>query len=431
MDLTKLQSSNPETVKTYVRKKFNGYNGFFFSKKERVKKCVAYYQAAGSETNRKIVEAQYFLIFKQPFPQPSDWPQEPTKPGKVESSLRLAGWQEELASAQGMVERLEMWLQGGDYQEGASFFLRLQTAMEEHDASLCDPLSYQAEYQAKCVRELTASSQRDAKSAKAAFDGMIGLKQDASFKFEGYSANWGKVSGALEESFKAGAWASGEASAKMTKLGFNASLQAAVAVGALLEVNGNFQWEKGSASLKLAGSGECFAGARASGQAKLSVSALKGIEAALAAEAFVGFRAEATGSCSFALDGKTLLGLEATAGIAIGVGASLSASVKAPIFGPTVFQFGTTLAVGIGVSTDASVSIGFSDLYLAGARQFRTLVYLPTLARGYRMDLMTDDAKNFYYLNKCIARMKEEIDELEGKISSFEKVPEDKRSLLV
>ena len=74
-----------------------------------------------------------------------------------------------------------------------------------------------------CVRRVLVSAQ---------FEGMIGIQQNASVTFEAYSANWGEINAKLEEEFKAGIWTSGEAKAKIEKLGFSAEVQAAIAIGA-------------------------------------------------------------------------------------------------------------------------------------------------------------------------------------------------------
>jgi hypothetical protein len=58
-------------------------------------------------------------------------------------------------------------------------------------------------------------------------------------------------------------------------------------------------------------------------------------------------------------------------------------------------------------------------------------MYLPTIAKGYRMDLMTQDAKNLHYLEKCIARIGEGVNGMQERLASVKKVPEEKQSLLM
>ncbi|HEY3839454.1 MAG TPA: hypothetical protein VGL72_22940, partial [Bryobacteraceae bacterium] len=52
-------------------------------------------------------------------------------------------------------------------------------------------------------------------------------------------------------------------------------------------------------------------------------------------------------------------------------------------------------------------------------------------AKGYRMDLMTSDAKNLHYLDKCIARIGEDIESMSDMVASLERVPSEKQSLLM
>ena len=66
-----------------------------------------------------------------------------------------------------------------------------------------------------------------------------------------------------------------------------------------------------------------------------------------------------------------------------------------------------------------------------GRDDFRRICYLPTIARGYRMDLMTQDAKNLHYLEKCIARIGDGVKDLGEKIESVKKVKPEKQSLLI
>ena len=106
-------------------------------------------------------------------------------------------------------------------------------------------------------------------------------------------------------------------------------------------------------------------------------------------------------------------------------------SIKAPIFGATEIAFGAQLAVGLGHSVDCTTAIDFTEIFLAGKEQFRNLIYLPTLAKGYKMDLMTQEAKNLHYLNKCIARIGEDIEGLTELLDGLARVPTEKQKLLM
>ena len=77
------------------------------------------------------------------------------------------------------------------------------------------------------------------------------------------------------------------------------------------------------------------------------------------------------------------------------------------------------------------VAINFTEIYLAGATEFRKVVYLPALARGYKMDLMNQELKNRVYLDKCISRFQDEIDGLGETLAAFERTPMEKRPLLM
>jgi hypothetical protein len=126
-----------------------------------------------------------------------------------------------------------------------------------------------------------------------------------------------------------------------------------------------------------------------------------------------------------------MVGLTASAGVSFGAGASCEVSLKSSIFGPTEFKFACDIALGLGTTTSTAVAINFDGIYLAGKSEFTKVMHLPTLARGYRMDLMNQDAKNLFYLKKCISRLGDESIEVSERISSLERTPMEKRSLLM
>lgn len=55
------------------------------------------------------------------------------------------------------------------------------------------------------------------------------------------------------------------------------------------------------------------------------------------------------------------------------------------------------------------MAVNFAAMHLLGGDAFRTAFYLPTLAQGYKMDLMTSDAKHRYFLKKSQAILREEM----------------------
>lgn len=68
---------------------------------------------------------------------------------------------------------------------------------------------------------LTGSVTKTNKQVSMERDGMLGIKQHAGVSFKADLDRWGEISTKLEESFKAGAWTKGSASAEMHKLGFS------------------------------------------------------------------------------------------------------------------------------------------------------------------------------------------------------------------
>lgn len=436
MDLGKLRSNDPQVVSDYVLQKFKIFNRITYSRKTRVRKCVEYYLAAeDSPYGESEIEQTYQFVFKQMFPveEAEALARKASTPvkHKIESSEWLKNKEKTSLRLDETLQKLQRWKKDGEYQMGESFFARLETAVGFVDSSIFDTTSFSSEFSSACAAEIGSSVTVSKQEIEAKADLMVGFKQSAKCSFEANSQDWGTINAKLEESFKAGLWANGGAKASMERLGFSAEVQAAVAIGAQLNVEGEFTWTKGRGQLRLGGEVEAFAGARASAKATLSVSAIKGLEASIKAGAFAGFSVEATGSCSFTYDGKPIAKVAATAGITFGVGAEFEASIKAPIFGPTKISFEANLTVGFGASSKATAEIDFSEMALATSQEFRKVVYWRTLARGYEMTLMNSDARNLYYLNKAISRVTEEMGSTRDTIKSFSKVPLEKRPLLM
>jgi hypothetical protein len=435
MNLQKLRSKDPSVVEDYVTRKFKRFNRFTYTKKTRISKCIQYWIAAdGSMHGQAVIERVYQQIFRQLFPEEEAEiikKKASSGPSKIESSEALDRMETRRDALAKTLITLERWKLTQAYQEGERFMSSLQSEVAEFDESVLNPTEFSTEFSQACKAQITSSVELTPEEVSARFDLLVGFQQSAALRFEAASVDWGVVSGKLEEAFKAGIWANGSAKASMSKLGFSAELQAAIAMGAQLNVEGELAWSKGKGKLSLGGKGEVFVGGRASGEAKLSLHARKGLEASIKAGAFAGFSAEVTGSCEFTYDGKSLAKVAATAGVTFGAGAEFAASIKAPIFGPTRIEFDANLTVGLGVAAKAEVEINFSETALAASQQFRTVVYWRTLARGYEMTLMNSDARNLYYLNKAIRYVKNELNSADEAVTSFNKVPMDKRPLLV
>jgi len=419
MDIDKLCSTNPAASRRYVHDKFTRFNGVFYPKSVQERKCVEYYLAAeGPPDRQEVVDGVYQEVFKQLFPiEKAEAMSE--APRKRETGAWLKHKQEELAEARRTLGLLRDWKERQEYQMGEDFMLELRDAVSFLTDDLTAEEGLHTEFEAFRVASLTRTRVLGADSVDAEFDAMIGLKQNASLSFVAASDNFGRLNATLEESFRAGAWANGKAKAKMFELGLTAEMQLAVALGVQLEIKGDLSWTKGAVGLGLQGTADVFAGARGAGargegEFKFSVHALKGIEASLKAGAFAGFMAEASGTCTFSYHGQKLVSATGKAGVTFGVGAEFAASLKAPIFGPTEVSFSANATLLTGATTSTSVAINFGGIYLAGKSDFQRLMYLPTIARGYKMDLMTQEAENLFYLNKCIVRVTGHIEELEG-----------------
>lgn len=431
-----LETGSPDEVRVYLTKKFKKFNSGFYLKKTRKKKCILYYVAA-SDSNRQILESVYFVTFKETFPRgeanryEDELERQANRSFKVERGEYVRRKASKISDAEELLRQLVKWKEEGAYQEGERFYTQLRGAISTYDPRLVSPTEFMTEAEINRVARLTGSFRKSDKELHAEFEGMIGIQQRAAVSFEAYSPNWGLINAKLEEEFKLGAWGSGEAQAKMSKLGFSLEAQAAVAIGAELNIDGALTWKKGKAGLDLKGNCNVFAGAEGALSGKLSLKAKEGLEASFEARAFAGFRASATGTAEFNYDGKTLVSASGTAEVSFGVGGACAGSIKVPIFGGTEISFETNVTLGLGFGASATTEIDFTGIYLMGAEQFRKLIYLPQLARGYRMDLMTSDAKNLHYLEKCIARIGEDIESMSDMVSSLERVPTEKQSLLM
>lgn len=426
-----LTSKNPLAVQEYCRKKFEGFNAWYYPESARNEKCIQYYIAASDE-NKKYVKLAYRQVFNVGFPEEQA---NRTQKGledrpKVESSVWREKAEDKVVSAEAALAKLQMWKKKQDYQEGEDFFLRMQTLVADFDPRLCDPKGFKAESEARRVAELTGKTTKSAKEVSAEFDAMLGYRQKAGITFKARDEDWGKIKASLEEEFRVGFWGSGSAKAAMQRLGVSAEVMAEIALGAQLELSGDCTWKKGDYGLNLQGGCHLFAGARANFVASLSAKAREGLTASISAGAFAGFEASVSGSCAFQYGGEDIARVDATAGITFGAGATFEASVNCSIFGPTLITFGGSLTLGMGSSTSVTTAIDFTGIYLAGRAQFTRLIYLPTIMKGYSDELMTQERKNKQYLDKCLARIEKDKQSLIEAMEGYDKTPEESRSLL-
>jgi hypothetical protein len=434
MNLEILTSASEPEVRAYVTSKFRKFNGFLYPKSARQRKVLEYYNAAGgSPYGRKAVEAAYFSVFQASFPKAEAelLATQSAGRGKMEHGEWLHRQRGRKVELEETLKQLNQWKEMREFELGPEFMARLEAAAGWVDSEVFDTVTFATEFAAQCKRLMTADHEVTKTGVSGSVEGLIGFEQTASARFKAKPAAWTEINAKLEQSFKAGAWGSGQAEAKLAGLGFSTEVQAAVAIGAQFDITGEGEWKQGRGSLKLEGAGQLFVGAQVSADATFSLGARQGLQAAFAVNAFAGFSAQASGSCSFNYDGKTVASAEATAQVSFGVGGGFNASLSTPLFGPTAISVGANAAIGLGTGTDVKFSISFSEAALACSNEFKKVIYLPTLAKHYQMDLITSDAKNLYYLNKAIDRITEEIAASEETISSAVKIPKEKRPLLM
>jgi hypothetical protein len=431
-----LRDGRPDAIRVYVDKKFKRFAHWSYPNAVRTQKCINYWIAAdGNRGGQRIIEDAYQRFFKQLFPlekAEAELERRHKSPLKFESGDWYEGQQVRLARMEQTLVLLNEWKDGGDYQEGDKFFNQLKSATRYVADDLCDDVQFAKTFESSWVQQLTTHNDvGQGRIKNVGFDAMLGFKQTARLSFSAYSMKWGEINALLEQSLQAGVWGRGQAQAEMTRLGFKADVQAAIAMGGQFDLAGQCTWRKGKVGLNLEGSCEVFVGARGNVSAGLSASVKGRLHAAFQAEAFVGFSASVKGSCAFTYDDKELVGITASAGVSFGAGGSCKFEIDADLFGPTTIQFGVNVALGLGTSTEAAVAINFTEIYLAGATEFQKVIYLPTLARGYKMDLMNEELRNRVYLDKCIARFGDEIEGLNDTLDKFDRVPMEKRSLLM
>ncbi len=433
MNLSTLQ--NPAQVREYVGRKFSAFKSSFMLPVRRRSKCIEYWLNA--RENRQVVEDVYRFVFKEAFPKTEALQKEQAVIKKYDvPKTNINQWVEDQEKQAGRigttVDRLKQWESDGDYQEGDGFFQRLKTEVEPFDRTLCDTRQFSTEHEAQRRMDLTGTSSRTANKVGAEFEGMIGYQQKAGATFQVFDPRFGQLVAKFEEEFKAGLWSSGSWAATKGRTSLSVEAAAELAIGAQLTMEGKCEWKsaRGKAGLELGGKANLFAGARGSAAMKLSASAQEGIEAAISAGAFVGLSASIEGSCSILYDDRQLASVSASAEITFGAGLTFAASLKQPIFGATEISFDTSVTLGFGTGVAAQVEIDFSEIYLAGQEQFRNVIYLPTIAKGYSPSLMTQDLKNKHYLKKAITMLGSEQEEIEETVVSFKNMDPEKTPFL-
>jgi hypothetical protein len=435
MNISKLSSDDRSEVRRYVEEKFKKFNTWYYPKKSRKNKALEYWVASsGTPHGQQAVVDLYSVVFHTAFPISEATLLErrlSESPTKVESSAWLNHKQGHLVRLERTLAELKKWEDEQEYQMGEEFLARLRTRTQFIDDSLCDAHHFATDFSAVCKAAATGSSRWEERNASAEFDALVGFKQAVSVEFESFDPNWGEINAKLEQSFKSGAWANGTAEAQFNKLGIRSDVEGAIAIGGKLGLDGQLAWKKRKTGMRLEGSAAGFVGASTYLRHRLSARAHDGLQASLFASAFAGFKASVFGKCQFTYEGMDIFREEAFASVSFGAGASISASIKTSVFGPTEISFGGSLTVGLGGGFSTLTVIDFSQAALAANAQFHTLMYCRTLAQGYRMDLINSDARNLHYLKKAISRAESEIESTKETIASFQKLPKDKRPLLM
>lgn len=447
IDVNKVLVDDMNSAKQYLQTVFKALKGRRYTSSSRKKKIAnLYLELDGATTYETLVRSVYTSVYFEAFPVLEVQKLKQKRFDKIakkynlnsqpkkESNEWLLEKKQKLSQLSLLLNELETWEKEGEWQEGELFFSKLQSRVEPFDETICNKTNFSKSFQTYTNKLVTEAS-REGKEVNASYDALIGYAQDAEISFAADVGDWGQINAKLEESFKAGAWSKGSAQAKLSKTGLSTEIQAAIAIGAQLHLGGTLDWSKDTMNntigVQLAGEADLFAGARASGLAKLSVSATKGLNIALKADAFAGFEAKCKGTCAFKYDGEDLAKVQATAGVSFGVGGKLNGEIQASLFGPTVIDFEANATLGIGATVGTKTAIHVDKMALAAKSEFSTLVYLPTIKRGYKLDLINDDRKNRFYLTKSINYIKKMRDETQLSINTFQDTPLDQQALLM
>lgn len=421
-------------VRVYMHEKFKVWGSWKYSKSSRVTKTLGYYTFASTE-NKEAIRAAYSHYFKEPWPtvELARYEQALQKKQKIKYESGEAQERQEkyLAALKRTHILLVQWQKGGGkVQEGEQFFLELRSLVDPLIKGNFDPTSLQQENFLRGVSSLTTTGKASLEEGvEANLDFMLGVhaKSVTEFKFDdGYN----RLAASLVGEMKTGVWGEGSVKGKIGKGGLTAEAAIAAACGMEFKVDAEAIWARGDFGLRLAGDGRLFMGAEANAQVGLKIRGT-GVEAGIKAGAFVGLKASCGGEISLQYMGGDMVKVRAEAEISLGLGAEFEASIKCTLFDGTDFKFKAALTHGVGGGVDVNANINFDRIHLAANAKFRDLMALPTIMKGYSGELMDQERLNNHYLAKSIEAMDVKIKGMEAKLKALNKIPLEKRSLLV
>lgn len=79
---------------------------------------------------------------------------------------------------------------------------------------------------------------------------------------------------------------------------------------------------------------------------------------------------------------------------------------------------------------ETKISVNFSELGLAMSSEFQKVVHYRMVAKGWKLDLMNQQAKNEHYLNKSINALQKQIISTTNTITTYEEMDDECRPLL-
>jgi len=431
-----LLNGNATTVKAYMLKKYATWSSWHWSVDKRNNMVVKYYDFASTD-NQQVIRTSFADYFREPWPaeklrqyQAIQKQKDDKWSNKVEFSEAVKMKKEHLAEMETTLLLLKDWKTGrGKVQEGEDFYLELKATVEPLIVGTFDRAMLRNENYVRGVSALTHSGSLTKSKAEGEFDFMAGMKAKTvtDFKFD-----QGLLQGAatLDGEMRAGVWGNGSVKAQIGKKGISAEAAMALAFGLEMKVDAATAWSINDFGVALKGNGRLFIGGEASASAKLKVGA-KGFEASVQAGAFVGIKAECSGTISVQYMGGDMISQTATANISCGVGAQFAASIESTLFGPTVFAFAVDLAKGVGGGFSTSTAISFDRVGLAANAKFRDLLYLPTVLKGYSGELMNQERLNAHYLTKSIKCLEDEIESAKETLGSLKNLKQEEGPLLM
>ena len=436
MNLEKLLSDDQSVVREYVRKKFKNLKGFGHTKSGQKNKCINYWLAVRwSEMAQEEIEVAYLEFFHDNFPI--------EEAERIETQRHESGqgmnpdeWRaihsHKLEQVTSCLNDLLGWQTQQDYQDGPDFYMQVKQRTAFIDNALSDDAEFSSEFDSVIQAQLNTSVVHTDKEVAAKFDLLLGVKQTAECSFRVEDEDWGTLEGQIKEAFTAGLWANGGAGAALSSTGVSANVQAAIAIGLQLDLEGDLTLSKDDHAVKLGGKAKVFVGARANLDLKLSAEVREGLELRIKAGAFAGFEAEVKGYCSYSYEGEEIIKVEASAAVTFGAGAEFEASIKAPIFGPTEISFKANATLGFGTAVGTNVAVNFSELSLMASKNLQNFVEFRTIIlKGYSPELMDQERRNKHYLNKAIRRMEKEMASTQSTLDTYDRIPEEKQSLLM